>query len=70
MEKLIEETNSGCYCPTIEDVKYALKKLYTKYRLKDAVLYHGNIEKINKYSYHEMARKFAEVLEECKNVPK
>ena len=70
VEKLIEETNSGCYCPTIKDVKYALNKLYSEWKLKGAMSYHGNIEKINKYSYHEMARKFAEVLEECTNVPK
>jgi len=70
VEKLIEETNSGCYCPTIEDVTYALKKLFSEYKLKGAVSYHGNIEKINKYSYREMARKFAEVLEECKNIHK
>jgi len=70
VEKLIEETKSGCYCPTIEDVTYALKKLFSEYKLKGAVSYHGNIEKINKYSYREMARKFAEVLEECKNIHK
>lgn len=70
VEELIKETNSGCYCSTTEDVKFALKKLYSEYKLKGLVSYHGNMEIINKYNYREMARKFAGVLEECKNVPK
>ncbi len=70
VEELIKETNSGCYCPTTEDVKFALKKLHSEYKLKGLVSYHGNMEKINKYNYREMARKFAGVLEDCKNVPK
>lgn len=70
VEELIEDTNSGYYCPTIEDAKRALKKLYSEYKLKGAVSYHGDLGKINKYSYPEMARKFADVLEEYKNVPK
>lgn len=65
VEKLIVETNSGFYCPTIENIKRALKKFYLEYRLKGVVSFQGNIKEINKYPYNEMARKFAALLEEC-----
>ena len=65
VEELIKETNSGYYCPTVEDIKQILPKLYSEYKMKGALTYQGNMEKINKYTYKEIARKFAEVLEEC-----
>jgi len=68
VEKLIKDTNSGCYCSTIEDVKHALKELYSEYKLNGKVSFEGDIKEINKYSYPEMAKKFAELLEECKTV--
>jgi hypothetical protein len=40
-----------------------LLKLYAEYKHKGKIGYNGDIEKINKYSYREMARKFAEVLD-------
>jgi len=65
VEELIKETNSGYYCPTVEDIKQTLPQLYSEYKMKGALTYQGNMEKINKYTYKEIARKFAEVLEEC-----
>lgn len=70
VEELIKETKSGYYCPSIESTKRELKKLYSEYQLKGTVSYHGSLKEINKYSYHEMAKKFAEVLEGCRNVSK
>lgn len=63
VEALLKETNSGTYCSTVEDIKNTLKELYSEYKFKGKVTYNGNIEKINKYSYREMARKFAEILD-------
>jgi len=62
VETLLDETNSGIYCSTTEDIKNALRELYSRYKIKRRVPYNGNIKKINKYSYREMARKFAEIL--------
>jgi glycosyltransferase involved in cell wall biosynthesis len=62
VEMLLKETNSGMYCSTIEDIKKALKEFYSEYKFKGRVTYNGNIEKINQYSYREMARKFANLL--------
>ena len=60
--ELLNETKSGMYGSTVEDIKDILRKLYSEYKLKGKVSYNGDIRKINKYSYREMARKFAEVL--------
>lgn len=64
IKELLEETNAGMYCKTVEDIKNALRELYQEYKLKGKISYHGDIEEINKYSHREMARKFAEVLDQ------
>lgn len=63
VEALIDETNSGNYCPKTEDIKKALRQSYSEYKSHGKVSYKGNVEKISKYSYREMARKFAEILD-------
>jgi glycosyltransferase involved in cell wall biosynthesis len=63
VEQLVDETDSGIYCPTVEKTENALKNLYSEYKLKGKVTYHGVAEKINKYSYREMAKSFAEILD-------
>jgi len=63
VETVLQETNSGIYCSTVEDIKSALRDLYREYKLKGKVTYSGNMEEINKYNYQEMARKFARILD-------
>jgi hypothetical protein len=60
--ELLKETNAGVDAQTVKDIKNTLEKAYTEYKLKGKVSYQGNIEKINKYSYREMARKFAAIM--------
>jgi glycosyltransferase involved in cell wall biosynthesis len=62
LEELIKETKAGVYCPKIEDIKKALKDFYLEFKQKGEVNYAGDWKKIEKYSYREMARKFAEIL--------
>ena len=62
LEELIKETKSGVYCPKVEDVEEALKNFYLEYKQQGKVGYRGDWEKIKKYSYKEMARKFVEIL--------
>ena len=62
-KKLLDETKEGMYAPSVEDIKIILRELYQEYKLKRKVSYNGDIEKIDKYSCREMARKFAEVLD-------
>jgi len=63
VEKLIEETKAGVYCKDVENIRIALSEMYSEYKHKGKTRYNGDIEKINKYSYREMARKFAEILD-------
>ena len=63
VEALLQETGAGVYCRTVQDIKAALEALYLEYKLHGKVNYAGDSEKINKYSYREMAGQFAAVLE-------
>lgn len=66
-KELLDETKAGIYCRNAREIKSILRKLYSEYKHKGKVDYHGDIEKINKYSYREMARKFAEILDGLNN---
>jgi len=61
-KELLDETKAGIHAPTIADVKNSLKELYQEYKFKGKINYNGDIEKINKYSHREMAKKFLEIL--------
>jgi len=50
------------------EVKSALEKFYSEYKLRCEVEYNGEKAKIDKYSQIEMARKFAEVLNNLMSV--
>ena len=62
LTELLNETNAGIDAQAVDDVKNALMKFYTEYKLRGKVSYLGNMEQVNKYSYREMAGKFAEVF--------
>ena len=63
---ILDETEAGVYAKDAEGTKDILGELYSEYKSKGEINYKGNIEKINKYSYREMAKKFAEVLDGLK----
>lgn len=60
--ELLKETSAGVDAHTIEDIRNALEKAYSEYKLRGKVSYQGSMEKISKYSYREMARKFAAIM--------
>lgn len=62
VEDLLKETNAGAYAATINDIKRYLEKFYLEYKQKGKVSYEGDTEKIDKYSHHQMAKKFADIL--------
>ncbi len=64
VSELLDETKAGICAGTVEDIKNVLKKLYQEYKLKGKVAYHGVESNVNKYSHSEMARKFAEILDQ------
>jgi hypothetical protein len=61
--RLLEETGAGTTAFSAEDVKKAINNYYLEWKNKGEVEYRGNDLKINKYSYKEMARKFANILD-------
>jgi len=63
IEKLIMETKSGVYCKNKNEIKNFLKKSYSEYKKDGKVSYYGDLNEINKYSYKEKAREFADLLD-------
>ena len=61
-KELLNETNAGICALTVEDVKSSLKRLYQEYKLKGKIDYNGDVEKIDKHSHREMAKKLSEIL--------
>ncbi len=61
-EILLKETGAGVYCVKPDEVKENLHQWYLEYKRTGRVTYQGNMQKINKYSHREMARKYSEVL--------
>ena len=52
------------HCSNEAELREFLLKSYREYKEQGAVQYHGIEEEILKYSHVEMARKFAEILDE------
>jgi len=62
VKKLLDETKSGVYCKNMDNVKDWLYHFYLEYKQKGEVSYKGDMEKSDKYSYREIAKKFADIL--------
>jgi len=62
VKKLLDETKSGVYCKNMDNVKDWLYHFYLEYKQKGEVRYKGDMEKSDKYSYREIAKKFADIL--------
>ena len=60
---LLGETKVGIHAPTVEGIKAALIEFYNEYKLTGKIAYNGLEVEINKYTYREMARKFADILD-------
>jgi len=63
ISRLLNETSAGVRAPTVEDIKNALRRFYKEYKATGSVGYAGNEHEISKYSYREMAKKFALILD-------
>jgi glycosyltransferase involved in cell wall biosynthesis len=62
IDVLLDETKAGIHAPTVEDIEKALKELYQEYKTKGEITYRGKESEVNKHSQRNMAKKFAEVL--------
>jgi hypothetical protein len=63
VNELLDDTKAGVCGQTREDIKTMLVPRYREYKQTGAIRYSGIEAEINKYSYHEMAGKFASILD-------
>jgi glycosyltransferase involved in cell wall biosynthesis len=63
VNELLDETGAGLCATSVEDVEYALEKMYQEYKLKGEVAWYGAESKVNNYSHREMARRYARILD-------
>ena len=64
VSELLEETGAGVHVKDVAELKESLRNWYKEYQATGQVGYHGKEERIARYSHREMARKFAQVLNE------
>jgi hypothetical protein len=64
MDGLLAETEAGIHALTIKNIRAALLKLYREFKSEGRTHFNGIQSEIDKYSQHEMARKFASLLSE------
>lgn len=63
LKDLMTETRAGIYCQDVDEIGGAILQAFREFRQRGFVPYDGDLEKIRRYSYREMARKLAEVLD-------
>lgn len=63
IKELLDTTNAGANISDVNEIKEEIKKAYNEFKSNGQVTYHGNLSEINKYSHREMARRFAEILD-------
>jgi hypothetical protein len=63
VSELLDETKAGICGQTSEDIKALLLRLYQEYKSTGVVTYTGDETETSKYSHQEMARRFAQVLD-------
>ncbi len=62
--EVLNQTHAGITVSSDEEIKEQILTFYREYKENSFVSYSGVSSEIEKYSHREMARKFAEVLEE------
>lgn len=70
IKNIIRETNAGTSATTIHEIKEQLLIFYIEYDKTNTVHFRGDMEKIKKYTYYEMAKKFASIFTEVIEKPK
>ena len=62
IKSIVEEAGAGKSGISEADIKTILLDYYREYKNTGSVAYRGNPALLDRFSYKEMARKFAEVL--------
>ncbi|MGI6078940.1 MAG: glycosyltransferase [Fastidiosipilaceae bacterium] len=64
VKKILMETSAGIDLTKISEIKQEIAKSYMEFKDRGAVQYRGNRSEVEKYSQIQMARKFADILDE------
>ena len=62
VEQILNETHSGIYATTEQEIKNALTDLYCEYKRKGNIIYRGNQKAIAQHSYFERAKSLNKLL--------
>lgn len=62
LDAILQETNAGVPCSTVDSVVQILRKWYSEWRETGTIAYDGRDEEIMKYSRREQAGQLAEIL--------
>ncbi len=62
IKELLEKTKAGVSGNNVEEIKELFLKSYLEYKKAGKVSYFGDLDIINKYSYRERAKDFANIL--------
>ena len=64
IERLLSRTQTGVYCRSRSEVKAAIREFYSQYESKGYVSYAGCESSVVSFSYANIARDYAHVLDE------
>lgn len=70
IKEIIDEAGAGRHAPDVPGIKAIILDYYHEFKKTGAVTYRGNPALLDRFSYREMARKFAEVLESIASKPR
>jgi len=70
VDNLLNETKAGCSRKSIEDIAGQIKEWYAEWKQTGNVKYYGFSSAIKQYSYPEMARQTAELLDKIIERPR
>ena len=62
IEYMLNETRTGFYARTEDEIEQALVELYSKFKQSGRISYEGKIDVIARYSYHERAQALNSLL--------
>lgn len=65
IKDIVSSMNAGMIGIEVEEIEKVLTEWYREFKRNGSVGYRGKRERVNEFSYATMAKRFAEVLDEC-----
>ena len=67
IKRMVADMNAGKSAEDVEGIKDRIYGFYNEYKARGVITYKGNIEGIGAYSYRNMAKRFAGILDQATN---